>query len=251
MMLILNGKLCEDNNIKYDSGYTFGRGVFETILVKDKPIFLEEHFLRMAEGIKKLNISNFFDIDYIKNMILKHDIKNCILKIIVSDKNVIFETRPSSYKQEDYERGFKLKVSDLKKNPYSITTYVKSLNYTDNIIEREKALKEGFDEVLFLNCHDSLAEGSVSNIFFIKDNRLFTPSVECGLLKGIMRSWVINNFKVQEGRFALDDIMNSEGVFLTNSVMGIMKVSSINNISMRFSDIVNNIRNKYEEFILL
>ena len=48
----------EEDNIKLDSGYLFGRGVFETILIKENPIFLKEHIERLNKGIKYLKLGD-------------------------------------------------------------------------------------------------------------------------------------------------------------------------------------------------
>jgi 4-amino-4-deoxychorismate lyase len=251
MMLIINGKQQEVGTINFDSGYSFGRGAFETILVTDRPIFLREHCERLKEGLKKLGISTNISEEYILDIIQTYNITNCALKLIVSEKNRVIETRLIQYTEGHYKKGFKLKVSDLKRNPHSIVTYLKTVNYTDNILEREKAVRLGFDEVLFLNSYGKVSEGSVSNIFFLRDSRLITPSVDCGLLNGIMRSWLINNFEVVEGKFVLEDLMNSQGVFLTNSIMGIMKVSSIDDTEINYTPDIDRIREKYESTISL
>lgn len=229
-MVIIGGNAEENPNIKPDSGFYFGRGVFETILVKDKPVFLAEHCERLARGLAALKIDNSVDESDILRYIEQHDIKNCVLKIAVSEKNIIASTRPIPYLPEDYEKGFRIKISTLKRNPYSHITYIKSLNYIDNVLEKEQAEKEGYDEVLFLNVHDELAEGSISNIFFVKENEIYTPEVRCGILEGIVRKWVLDNHNVHQGKFMLSDIADADEVFLTNSIMGIMKVRFIEGV---------------------
>lgn len=249
-MIIINGNV-ENEKIILDNGYYFGRGVFETILVKDRPIFLSQHCERLKRGLSVLNISAVIDEDYITRSVEQYNIHDCILKVVVTEKNIVLSTRQSVYKPEDYIRGFKVKFSKLKRNPYSHTTYLKSLNYTDNVLEKEKAAQEGFDEVLFLNTNDELAEGSISNVFLVKDNKIFTPEVGCGILDGIVRGWVLDNFEVCEGRYTIEDVKKADEVFITNSVMGIMKVDTIDGFKKYESNVVYEIvRNKYEELIL-
>lgn len=251
-MIIINGKAENEGKLVLDSGYNFGRGVFETILVNEKPLFLQQHYERLIKGLSLLGISSTIDGNYISEIVEQYNIRDCVLKVIVSEKNVVISTRQSTYRPEDYDRGFKLKLSNLKRNPYSHTTYLKSLNYTDNIIEKEIAASEGFDEVLFLNVHDELAEGSVSNFFFSKDDQLYTPDINCGLLNGIIRGWVMDNFTVSTGRFLLEDLGKADECFLTNSVMGIMKVSEIEGVKKFSTDrTIKDIRNKYDSFFCL
>lgn len=248
-MVIINGEVNSEKSALLDSGFYFGLGVFETILVLDKPIFLEQHINRLNNGLGKLGINKTIKASYIADCIEKNELYHCVLKVVVTEENIVVTTRQSNYKNEDYRRGFKLKVSDLRRNQYSHTVYLKSLNYSDNIIEMKRAKVEGFDEVLFLNTQDQLAEGSVSNIFFVKDSKIFTPKLQCGILDGIVRDWVIENFPVQEGYFTLEDILVADEVFITNSVVGIMKVISINDKKFNSGAIVEEISEGYKAYI--
>ena len=171
-----------EEKITLDDGYFFGRGVFETILVKSKPIFLKEHIERLNKGIRILELGDEILIEDILNLIEKYSIKNCVLKIVVSKRNLVLEVRENKYKSEDYLKGFSLKLSNVYRNSKSKLTYIKSINYLENIIEREDITKEGYDEVLFLNEKGLVTEGSASNIFIIKENKIYTPKVESGLL---------------------------------------------------------------------
>lgn len=63
------------DKITIDSGYFFARGVFETILVKDKPIFLDEHINRLNNGINTLQIGELVEVEDINNIIKDFNIK--------------------------------------------------------------------------------------------------------------------------------------------------------------------------------
>lgn len=250
-MIIVNGDRIEDSKIKInlDEGFNFGYGVFETILVKEKPVFLKEHLKRLNKALKTINIDKVITEDEVYKNSGQLDCKNCALKLSVSNKNVIYSTRNISYKEEDYSKGFSVKISEMKRNPYAHNVYLKSFNYMDNIIERNIALSEGYNEVLFLNTDNYLAEGSVSNVFYIKEDKLYTPSIDCGILDGIIRAWVIQNMDVIEGKFTMKDIMECDGVFITNSLMGIMKVSRINNTPIKNNKMITNIQTMYNDYI--
>ncbi|MBU3110383.1 aminotransferase class IV [Clostridium lacusfryxellense] len=252
-MILINGNLNEDK-ISLDSGFFFGRGVFETLLVKEEPILLVEHLQRLNGGLTTLGINKKITLAEIYNATKKLDCKNCVLKIMVSDKNTIFTTREISYKHSDYERGFSLGLSDVRRNAFSNLTYVKSFNYVENIIERDKIIKKGYNEAIFLNTEGFITEGAVSNIFFINNGVIFTPKIKCGLLPGILRGFIINNslsmdLKVQEGEFTLDDLMEAEGVFITNSVMGIMKIRKIEDKVLTESTVVAAIKRYYDRYV--
>ncbi len=242
--IIFNGK-----KIILDSGYFFGRGVFETILIKNEPVFLQEHIERLNRGIKVLGLGDEVSKDNILKLINKYSIKNCVLKLAISERNLILEIRNNKYKPEDYLKGFSLKLSNINRNSKSKLTYIKSLNYLENIIEREEALKKGYDEVLFLNEKGFVTEGSISNIFLVKGNKIYTPKVESGLLPGVVRNYIINEFKVIEKEITLDELFDADELFVTNSLLGIMGVSKLEDKIFTENKITISIREKYELII--
>ena len=231
-----------------DSGIFFGRGVFETILLKGRPHFLSEHIKRLNFGIEVLSIGEPIDSELVLDIINKNKLDNLALKVIVTEKNIIFTTRNIKYKEEDYIKGFKVKISENIRNSKSSITYIKSLNYLDNLLEYEKANIEGFIEALFLNENSMLSEGCTTNVFIIKNNNIYTPLEKCGLLKGVVREFVLQNFDVYEKEISKEELLDADEVFLTNSLVGIIKVSEIE--GKKYScKIIDEIRRKYESFI--
>lgn len=235
-----------EKKIILDNGYFFGRGVFETILIKNNPVFLQEHIERLNRGIKVLGLGDEVSKDDILKLINKYSIKNCVLKLAISQRNLILEIRDNKYKPEDYLKGFSLKLSNINRNSNSKLTYIKSLNYLENIIEREEALKKGYDEVLFLNEKGFISEGSISNIFLVKGNKIYTPSIESGLLPGVVRNYIINEFQVIEKEITLKELLSADELFVTNSLLGIMGVSKLENKIFTENKITISIREKYE-----
>jgi len=93
-----------------------------------------------------------------------------------------------------------------------------------------RAQQEGF----FLTESGYVAEGVTSNIFWIKSDILYTPSLETGILPGIIRAWVIEkasalNLDVQEGFYTKEDLLQSTECFITNSVQELVPISSLEN----------------------
>jgi 4-amino-4-deoxychorismate lyase len=252
-MLFNNGELRTDK-IALDSGFFYGRGVFETILVKEKPILLSTHIHRLNSGLDKLGVDKRITEAEIYTAIKKLSCNNCVLKIMVSENNSIITTREIPYENRDYEKGFSLGLSEVRRNAHSNLTYVKSFNYVENIIEKDKIVKKGFNEALFLNTEGYISEGAVSNIFFVENGIIFTPKIKCGLLPGIVRGFVIRNslhigFEIQEGEFKLDRLMEADGVFITNSIMGIMKVNKIQDSVISESVVVSQIKGYYDTYV--
>ena len=127
--------------------------------------------------------------------------------------------------------------------------YIKSTNYIENIIEKNKAKEDGFKDVLFLNENGYLSETSCANIFIVKNDKIYTPKVSCGLLNGIIRMWVVKNFPVIETELTLDDLKNADEVFITNSLMGIMQVKKFEDIEYNNNETIKNVQLAYQEAI--
>lgn len=246
-MIIVNGKITD--NVKIDSSFFFGRGIFETILVKEKPVLLNKHIKRINKGAADLHINNKISIDEVVTLISDFNIENAAMKIVLTEENVVITTREIPYTKEQYEKGFKITLSDVLRNSTSRLNFVKSVNYIENILEKEKAAQKGFNEVIFLNEKEKLTEGSCTNLFFVKDGEIFTPQLECGLLDGIVRQWILENFQVNQGEYELKDLYQANEIFLTNSLMGIMSVYSFNNNTYLENENTKKIQRKYFEFI--
>lgn len=238
----------DNDSISIDSGIFFGRGIFETILVKKTPIFLEEHIKRLNKSIVELELGESIVIEDVIDFINKHNIKNKALKITVTDKNLIYSIREIKYKDNDYQEGFKVGISKVLRNSTSRIVGFKTLNYLENIIEYEVCQRKELNESIFFNEQGNLCEGCTTNIFIIKDKIIYTPSIKCGLLPGIVRQWVINNFDVIEKKITKEELLNSDEVFLTNSLVGVIKVSNIEN-KLFNSEIIEKIKEQYDKAI--
>ena len=239
--------------INLDEGYSFGLGLFETIHIrKNRALFLKEHLLRLNRSIDVLNFK--FSKIYEKEILRylednKSSKENEVMKIILSEKNKFFLKRDYNYAEEQYKEGFRLNISKIKRNESSIFTYHKTLNYAENIYEKRKSKEYGYDEPLFLNTKGLITEGATSNIFFIKGDNLVSPNLESGLLNGIVREWIIKNYKVKEIELFYDDIKFFDEAFLTNSLFGIMPIKSIENIIFTTNEKSKKILEEYRKSI--
>lgn len=87
-----------------------------------------------------------------------------------------------------------------------------------------------------------MAEGSISNIFIVKDSVLITPPVEAGILNGITRGAVLETaaelgMKCREELFKTDELLCADEAFLTNSLMEIMPLIEVNGQSISNNEI--------------
>lgn len=91
-----------------------------------------------------------------------------------------------------------------------------------------QAYANGFDDIIFLNERDEVTEGTISNIFALRDGALQTPPLRSGILPGVYRRHVLELNKTAEERvLTIQDLESADSVFLCNSVRGMIRVSSL------------------------
>ncbi|MDU5324097.1 MAG: aminotransferase class IV [Peptoniphilus harei] len=233
--------------IEFDDGYSFGRGVFETIKVVDgEPLFLDRHLRRIKKSLRFFEIEKDIDEGKIYAYINSSEEKNFALKLIVSDKNFILTSRSDNYREDN--KNYKLILSEVRRNSSSKVIYHKSLSYYENIMEHRWAQDRGYDSALFINEREEVCETSFANIFFVRNGEIFTPTISSGLLKGTMRDYILESYKVKEDVINFKDIDTYDEVFISNSLMGVRNVSSINNVNFNKDEVTRLIQRNLKEF---
>jgi branched-chain amino acid aminotransferase/4-amino-4-deoxychorismate lyase len=125
-----------------------------------------------------------------------------------------------------------LVLGDIRRNETSPAARLKTLAYLDNVIARRQARAQDADEALMLNTQGELACCAAANLFWIEENRLITPALACGVLDGIMRAQVLLSapalgLTAIETRVSLKALEGAQAVFITNSLMGVRPVRSL------------------------
>jgi para-aminobenzoate synthetase/4-amino-4-deoxychorismate lyase len=89
--------------------------------------------------------------------------------------------------------------------------------------ESARAMREGIDEIVFLNERGELTEGGRTNLFVRKNGKLVTPPLACGLLPGILRGKLLESGECAEETLYLDDLDTAQEIYLGNSLRGLMR----------------------------
>ena len=139
----------------------------------------------------------------------------------------------------------------------AIPADAKTHNYLNGIIARlelRRAATDDFqaDEALMRDTEGHVAEGATSNVFFVDNGVLKTPSREQSILPGVTRSIVIQlaqeeDFQVREGRYTVEDVRNADEAFLTNSTWEIRPVESLDGIEIGRGPMTTLLARLYEE----
>lgn len=237
--------------INLDEGYQFGLGVFETIAVYDgNPVLLAEHLERLAGAMEFLKIRHEISEEEIRQRAAELGQGAQVLKLMASEKNVLFSTRENPYEKPGAKKSFAAEYSSVFRNETSPLVRYKTLNYGDCILEKRRGTALGADELLFVNSKGEICEGCTTNIFFEKDGKLYTPPVGCGLLPGVIRRWVTEHFPVEERVIEKGGEARFDGCFLTNSLMGVMPLARLANTEFSVSLKTEEVRRKYREHLM-
>ncbi|GEP01180.1 aminotransferase class IV [Methylobacterium haplocladii] len=120
----------------------------------------------------------------------------------------------------------------IRRNETSPTSRLKTLGYLDAVLAAREATAAGFDETLFLNTGSRVACAGIGNVFGMFGQRLVTPSLEEGVLPGIVRAQICSvapsvGLAVEERPLPLDELLGADAVFLTNSLRLVSPVTAI------------------------
>ncbi|MCI9068039.1 MAG: hypothetical protein HFI65_05105 [Lachnospiraceae bacterium] len=238
----------QNGRILLDEGFLFGLGAFETVALKGgRPRLLGRHLRRLDRALSFLGISGRVTEEEVCRYLESEGITEGALKIVVSEKNRLFLPRENPYTDVDYRRGFSLTFAEGRRNEYSPLTFLKTLNYADCMLERRRAVAGGFDEAVFLNGRGEVCEGCASNLFFVREGRLFTPKLCCGLLPGIVREVLLEWYDVAEERIPAGDVGLFDECFLTNSLMGVMPAARLGEHCFKGREVADRVRRRWSE----
>ena len=89
------------------------------------------------------------------------------------------------------------------------------------------AKENNWDDCLILNSNNNIIQSSNSNLFIVKDDTIITPSILDACVNGTMRSFIIQNFEVQERSITKQELLVADELFITNSIQGVRWVEKL------------------------
>ncbi len=113
------------------------------------------------------------------------------------------------------------------RNEGSPLSQIKCGNYGENILALREAMDKGANDAIMLNNKGRIACATTSNIFIVQDGKLVTPPLSEGAQNGITRKLVLERLNGLEKPLTPEDLHNAEGIYLTNSLRGVVPVISL------------------------
>ena len=236
-----------------DNGFVFGDSAYETLRTYGgRPFELDRHLARLRRSIAFLGFDVATTDDEIKARIdaclsfARND--ESYLRVIVSrgvgDMSYRFERIPEPTiamyvkpleptNAALYTEGAAAVIVTIRRNPVeALNPAMKASNLLNNALATREAYAKGAFEAILLNTRGEVAEGAGSNVFLVKDGRLLTPQLSCGLLAGITRELVLElapsvGVPHEERVLYPDDLRASDELFITSTLKDLAPVVSL------------------------
>ncbi len=136
--------------------------------------------------------------------------------------------------RDGYDKGIRARVSGFRRmsNHGFLAKGKICGQYVNSILAKREALLSGFGEAIMLDDDGYVAEATGENIFIVKDGVLKTPPYGAPILGGITRDSVLRlardeGVRVEEARFARDELYAADEVFLTGTAAEITPVREV------------------------
>jgi branched-chain amino acid aminotransferase len=238
----------------FDHGLLYGDGIFEGLRFYQRKIFqLDAHLQRLQHSAAAIALKLPMTLAEIRSalaqLIAQYPHDDGYLRLVITrgagslgidpqkcatPQLFILADTLSVVNHADASQGIRLLIASTRRMPAQcLNPRIKSLNYLNNILARIEANEAGMDEALMLNTQGFVSEGTVDNLFIIRDGVLMTPPVSDGLLQGITRDCILqvaqeSGIPCQQISLTPYDLLQADECFLSGTGAELIPVSQIN-----------------------
>lgn len=237
---LLNGSIGKRDDFAFNLLPNFPT-VYEVIrVVNSRPLFLDDHLLRLSNSCKKLDISCDLPCIYqwLATFLRFQKVAQCNLRVNITKSHkasdVFAYFIPSKYPTpEQYKNGVDIELLSLVRDNPSIKVENRSLRELANDIISQRNVYE----VLLVNENGEITEGSRSNFFAVKGNAIYTAPLY-QVLEGITRKKVVqlahdNGIECVEQPIRVEEICTLDGAFITGTSPKVLPVSRIGKVAFK------------------
>ncbi|HBF88746.1 MAG TPA: 4-amino-4-deoxychorismate lyase [Bacteroidales bacterium] len=255
--IVYNGEYLKKETFQLSTNnrsFRYGDGLFETMHANGrKTQFLTKHFERILNGMQKLkmNIPNQFTVAKIDSLISSLLSRNKMfqgakIRLAVyrvdgglytpDSNNISYIIESEKLEDEIYslnKTGLKLGIYNSIPKPINYFSDIKSSNSLIYVLAGIFKKENNFDDCILINENNNLVEAISSNIFMVKDDTIYTPSINEGCIRGIMRDTIseiasnIGYIVYDDCILTSDDLLEADEIFLTNAIQGIRWVVAL------------------------
>jgi len=274
MLVFLNGQFVPEAQAVVpinDRSFLLGDGLFETMRVVDgKPFRFAQHLERMTRGADFLKIKPPFaprELEkFAAQLIEQNKSPDAILRVTLTrgagergyafngeSKPTVLMTLHAAPPEKSIE--WNLVTSSFRIPAADPLSSFKTTSKIMHVMARAEAKERGADEALLINTNGEVAETASGNLFWIFQDKICTVPTGRGVLPGITRAVVLEicqtlGLQVNKRVIKPEGLRNSKGIFVTQSALGIIPVSSFDGEPIEPSPLVDQIAQAYDEMLL-
>src|SRR4051812_17332700 len=224
-----------------DHGFTVGDGVFEAIKVVDgRPFALDRHLERLARSAAGLGLP---ELD-------QDAVRRGVSDVLAADHLALGRLRitytgglaPLGSGRRDAAPTLVVVADELVPAPAStrVATVpwprnergalagLKTTSYAENVVALADAQRRGASEAVFANLAGHLCEGTGSNVFYVLDGELRTPTLASGCLAGVTRALILEWYGGREVDEPIEDLAHASEFFLASTTRDVQGVAGWN-----------------------
>jgi len=255
-----------------DRGLMLGDGLFETLPVyAGRPFRLDDHLDRMRAGAAVLAMPFTVQVETVMATLRAvldangRAAQDAAIRITLTrgagPRGLLPPANPrpllmiaASPLAPAPDRPLAARIVSIRRNEGSPSAQLKTLGYLDNVLALAEAAALGADEAILCNNHGNVACASRANLFLVRGGALMTPLLADGVLPGITRRIVIELARafaidVVERSIAPEALMQGDGVFMTNSLLGIVPLAAINDRAIAASPLIKRLTDAYRRLM--
>lgn len=274
----LNGRFVPEIEARVgidDAGWLHGAGLFETIRAENGRLFrLERHIQRMRQSAEVLlrpipreqlpseqQLCELLERNQLKAARVRLTVTAGAMRAISEQPTTptVFATAisPGGHPPDAYERGVSVIVSKYRQSTDDPTVGHKTICYLPRLLALRHANEARCAEAIWFTHQHELAEGSISNVFIVRDGTLKTPALDTPVLPGIARETVLEvaaalGIDARQCRLTINDLLDADECFLTNTmiqVLPVVRVERRNIASAAVGSMTKRIGRAYRELV--
>jgi len=276
MVVFLNGQFVPEPQAVIpvtDRGFTYGDGLFETIRVcRGKPFRMAQHLERMVRGADFLKIKPPFTPkelqQFAEQLIEKNQMPESILRVLLTrgpgergyspksagTPTVVMTLHPAPPLDPENPPKWSLVTSSYRVQASDPLASFKTTSKLPQVAARAEAEAKGADEALLINTNGEVAEAAGANLFWVYHDKICTTPTGRGVLPGITRAVVLEICQVlglstNKRVIKPEALKNSEGIFLSQSALGVVFVTSLDGELVQPSPLAEKVYHAYCEML--
>jgi branched-chain amino acid aminotransferase len=245
--------LAEARIAAMDHGFLFGDSIYEVVRTRGgRPVAFAQHLERLRQSatatylqlpwtdaeisarIRAAVDAARLPESYIRLVISRGVGPMTLLPDQCASPTMVIYVMPLALQTPaELDRGIAVAVPQrLRNDRRALAPAAKTGNYLNNVLALVEARRAGGDDAVMVNTEGHVTEATTANVFWVRQGRIRTPSLDCGILAGITRTLLIwtmrqDGLDVQEGAYDVEDLRTADEAFLTGTIRGVSAVVRI------------------------